>query len=157
MIRRLRKADREQLIKLFWEFNRYNKENLVSKDLRPFHEYKNPKQAFAQGADDYINKEEFVVFVAEIDGRLVGYCAAKIIDKHDRILNKEAAVEDWFVIDTFRGKKIGEKLFDATVAEVKKRGCTHIRLDTFTSNKKAQDIYHKYGFIDNTIEMYKKI
>lgn len=157
MIRRLQKSDRDQLIKLFWEFNRYNKENLVSKDLQPFHEYKNPREAFAQGADDYINKEKFVVFVADIDGELVGYCSAKIIDKPDKVLNKEAAVEDWFVTDSFRGKKIGKDLFDTMAAEVKKRGCTHIRLDTFTTNKKAQDIYHKYGFIDNTIEMYKKI
>ena len=48
-------------------------------------------------------------------------------------------------------------LHTVSIEEVKKLGCTHVRLDTFTSNKKAQDIYHKYGFIDNTIEMYKKI
>lgn len=157
MIRRLQKTDREQLIKLFFEFNRYNKDKLLSGDLKPFHEYKNPKEVFERDADEYINKQEFIVFVAEVDSQLVGYSAAKLTDKPNRVLDKEAYIEDWFVKEEYRGQGLGEELFKALVDEVKKKGCTHIKLDAFVSNKKAIDSYHKHGFIDETLVMYKKI
>lgn len=157
MIRRLQKTDREQLIKLFFEFNRYNKDKLLSSELKPFHEYKNTKAVFERDADEYINKEEFIVFVAKVDGKLVGYSAAKLSDKPDRVLDKEAYIEDWFVRKDYRGQGVGKELFKTLVDEVKKRGCTHIKLDAFVNNKKAIDIYHKSGFIDETLVMYKKI
>ena len=157
MIRRLQKSDKEQLTELFWEFDNYNKKNLVSAKLQPLHEYKNKEAAFVKGADDYINKKEFVVFVAEVNNKLVSYSVAKLVDKPDRVLDKEAYIEDWFVSVTYRGGGIGEELFDVLVNKIKRRGCTHIKLDAFVNNKKAIDFYYKNGFIDETVVMYKKI
>lgn len=157
MIRRLQKTDREQLIELLWEFDRYNEDNLLSAELKPFHEYKNTNAVFERDADEYISKEEFIVFVAEVDGKLVGYSTAKLSKKPDRVLDKEAYIEDWFVREDYRGQGLGEELFKSLIDEIKKRGCTHIKLDAFVSNKKAIDIYHKSGFIDETIVMYKKV
>lgn len=157
MIRKLQKSDKKQLLKLFWEFNRYNKENLVPRNLQPFHKYKNPKKTFSRGVNDYISKKKFIVFVADINGKLVGYCAARLIGKPDRVLNKQATIEDWFVQEPYRKLGLGRALFRALIREAKKQRCTHARLDVLTTNKKAQRIYHKYGFIDNTIEMCRKL
>ena len=156
MIRKVQKSDREQLIKLFWEFTKNSKRNFISEDLSQFDEYKNQEATYNKDADDYC-AGKFVVVVAEENGKLVGYSAAKITEKPERVLDKEAYVEDWFVEEDYQGKGIGEELFDALLEELKRMGCTHVRLDAFTTNQKAIDIYHKYGFIDNTIEMYKKI
>lgn len=157
MIRKLQKTDRDQLLKLFWEFHKYSKKDLVSKALQQFHEYKDIEKVYQRDVDFYIRKDEFEVFVAEADGLLVGYIAAKLINRPYRVLDKEAYIEDWFVVKEHQGKGLGEELFKTLTEELKRIGRTHIRLDTFTTNKKAQDIYHKYGFVDNTIEMYKKI
>src|SRR3990167_6057190 len=40
MIRRINNSDKKSLIKLFKEFHEFNNSNLVSDNLRPFHEYK---------------------------------------------------------------------------------------------------------------------
>ncbi|HEY5601324.1 MAG TPA: GNAT family N-acetyltransferase [Patescibacteria group bacterium] len=157
MIRRINNSDKKSLIKLFKEFHEFNNSNLVSDNLRPFHEYKDAESTFTKEAEEYINKEEFVVFVADINGQIVGYCAAKISNKPERVLNKEAYFEDWFVSENYKGRGIGKELFEALTTEVKKLGCTHIKLDAFTSNIKAIDYYHKDGFIDDTLVMYKNL
>ena len=156
MIRKLQKEDREQLLKLFWKFTAHSKKNFLTPELEQFHQYKNQQETYEKYADDYC-AGLYIVFVAEENNKLIGYCAAKITERPERILNKEAYVEDWFVEEEYQGKGIGEELFATLMDELKKIGCTHVRLDAFTTNQKVIDIYHKYGFIDNTIEMYKKL
>jgi len=156
MIRKLQKSDREQLIKLFWEFTKNSQKNFIAEDLGEFHQYKDQEVTYNKDADDYC-AGKLVVFVVEEGDKLVGYSAAKITEKPERVLDKEAYIEDWFVEENYQGRGIGEKLFDVLLEELKKMGCTHVRLDAFTTNQKVIDIYHKYGFIDNTIEMYKKL
>lgn len=157
MIRKLQKTDREELTKLFREFHAFNEKELYSKDLAEFKQYKNVEEQFQKDTDEYINSTDLIIFVAEENGTLVGYACAKIKQKPERIFNKEAFVEDWFVSENYRDRGIGEQLFDALTAEAKKQRCTHLYLDAFATNKKAIAIYKKFGFKEDYVTMYKKI
>ena len=80
MIRKLQKSDREQLIKLFWEFTKNSQKNFIAEDLGEFHQYKDQEVTYNKDADDYC-AGKLVVFVVEEGDKLVGYSAAKITEK----------------------------------------------------------------------------
>lgn len=77
--------------------------------------------------------------VAELEGRVVGYCGTWVVPP-------EAHITNIAVHPQFRGKKIGEQLLRALMYLALYKGATRITLEVRVSNQVAQNLYHKLGF-----------
>ncbi len=98
------------------------------------------------------------VFVADMDGKIVGYAEVTIkklpaIYVHDR----EAHVGVIFVDGLHRRKGIGTRLLKETERWAKGRGVFSLALTVFEKNKPALSAYKKFGFKSHHKKMSKVI
>ena len=87
------------------------------------------------------NTNAFYAVAKRSDGDLVGYGGIWVIVDELHITTLAVDPET-------RGQKIGERLLNAMMDEGIKRGATRATLEVRQSNKVAQALYHKYGFLD---------
>ncbi len=81
-----------------------------------------------------------VIFVAEIDRRVVGYVTVMEMEGGD------AKVMSIAVKREFRGMGIGSRLLDEAIRWCKVRGKRRLLLEVRVSNLPAQNLYKKKGF-----------
>ena len=88
------------------------------------------------------------VFVAETDGRVLGYafCIHKQFTD-DNILTdiKTLYIDDLCVDEAARGKHIGRALYDYVLNYAKRAGCYNVTLNVWADNKSAMRFYEKIG------------
>lgn len=158
IIRNASSSDKTQLLGLLNGFSDYNlKNSYFSSDLAPFEEFKDRNKTFELVVTKYLNDENFFTFVAEESNNLVGYICGYIEERPSRVLDKKGVIEDWFVVDQFRGEKIGEQLLTALTTKFKQENCTHLGVSIYASNKDTLDIYHHLGFIDSDLSLVRII
>ncbi len=81
------------------------------------------------------------VLVAEIDKKIVGFLLSEIYD-----LTKLSVLTYLVVEPEYRNYKIGTKLMDSYLKELKKRKIKLVSLFAPKSNKKSLNFYEKAGF-----------
>ena len=107
---------------------------------------------------DKISGKEGVCFAAEINGELVGYLAGGMAKPYSyRIIKKMSELENTLVKEDFRGRGIGEKLFQAFVDWSKSQGVKRIKVSASSGNIQAIKFYKKVGFIPCAAELEYKI
>jgi ribosomal protein S18 acetylase RimI-like enzyme len=86
----------------------------------------------------------YEVLVAEVDGRFAGCCV--FFPSFSTWIGRPGAyVQDLYVADAYRGRRIGEKLLRRLAAIVRRRGGRYIRLAVDTENHGAQAFYARCG------------
>jgi ribosomal protein S18 acetylase RimI-like enzyme len=103
-----------------------------------------------------VNKKA-AIFVAEDNGKLIGYIYGQIINKPKMKLGRIGVIEDWFVEEKYRRRMTGEMLWDKLIAWFRDKKCNRLELDVYPTNKKAIKIYHRLEFIDKSIIMTRKL
>lgn len=103
-----------------------------------------------------IDKENEIIFVAEESNKIVGYIYGYINIDNKIKIELEANIDSLFVIEEYRNKKIGTKLINAFIEEVKNKNCKYIFIDNKYLNKRAAKLYNNLGF-DMFIESRRKI
>jgi ribosomal-protein-alanine N-acetyltransferase len=83
-------------------------------------------------------------FVYETHLDVVGYIGFRKVDH-------EAEMMNFAVLKDYQGENIGQTLLNETLEILKKEGVKTIVLEVRRSNKKAQHIYEKNGFIKSHI------
>lgn len=141
-IRRACERDMPVINKLLYEVSK------VHSDARP--------DLFKPGTKKYndgelkkiIADDSTPVFVAETDGRVLGYafCIHKQFTD-DNILTdiKTLYIDDLCVDEAARGKHIGRALYDYVLNYAKKAGCYNVTLNVWADNKSAMRFYEKIG------------
>ena len=88
---------------------------------------------------------ENVIFVAEVDGQLLGMMG---LMRNDRQKSKHrATVWGVFVDPVLRGKGVGRQLMDAILNHARQlNGLRHISLSVVTTNTAALKLYESFGF-----------
>ena len=81
------------------------------------------------------------IFIAEIEGRPVGYINTRI-DHENRI----GYIPHMAVLPAHRRIGIGRKLLDSAVAFLRDQGMSHVRISTLETNSPSQQLYSSYGF-----------
>ena len=89
-----------------------------------------------------LSKDENGVFVAEQDGRVVGYVFCDIIKEGNGLT---LYIDDLCVDENCRGKHIGTKLFDFVKAYAKDIGCYNVTLNVWACNPGSLKFYEKCG------------
>jgi|LSQX01.1.fsa_nt_gb ribosomal-protein-alanine N-acetyltransferase len=80
-------------------------------------------------------------FIAEIDGKVVGYGGIWLILDEGHITNVAVGKE-------YRGLGVGNKLVEALILYCKEKNITNMTLEVRESNLVAQNLYKKYGFLE---------
>jgi len=98
------------------------------------------------------------LFVAEVDGKVVGYAEVSIkklapIYIHDR----EAHLGVIFVEEHHRRRGIGTRLLKEAEGWAKNKGAFSLALTVFDKNKPAILAYRKFGFKEHHVKMSKVI
>ena len=85
----------------------------------------------------------YIIKVAEIDGKVVAATTLLIEPKFIHHLGKVGHIEDVVTDEKFQGQGIGKKIIHALLEEAKKRGCYKTILDC---DDKVIPFYEKIGF-----------
>ena len=94
--------------------------------------------------DAFGPKPRFEIFLAEVEGQVVGYAFVFETYSTFRAL-PSLYLEDLFVLEEFRGKKVGYALFKHCAQEAVKRGCGRYEWTVLDWNTHAIDFYKRLG------------
>jgi GNAT superfamily N-acetyltransferase len=95
------------------------------------------------------------LFVAEIDGRVVGLAGlhVSLSVEYDQDAAKVSAI---VVDDAFRRQGVGAALFNAVEEEARRRGCALLFLTTSERRKDAHEFYRRLG-LEETGRRFAKL
>lgn len=86
----------------------------------------------------------FEALIAEVDGRFAGMCLS--FPSFSTWRGQPGIyVQDLYVDDAFRGRRIGERLLQAAASRGYARGARHLRLSVDRANVSAQAFYERVG------------
>lgn len=102
------------------------------------------------------DKPAFSTLIAEVDGAFAGLCL------HFPIFSTWMGrpgvyVQDLYVEDRFRGKRIGERLLRRVARECRRDGGVYLRLSVDTDNEIAKAFYERLGIGWSSYEQTQKI
>ncbi len=107
--------------------------------------------------DDAISNRQ--LFVAKIDGSVVGYVLVKIrnYDFSGHVKRKVLLIDEFCVDETKRNQGIGTEMMINVRAIAKAFGCTDLQLGVNPQNNEALAFYQKCGFRIRSIDMQLKL
>jgi ribosomal protein S18 acetylase RimI-like enzyme len=104
-----------------------------------------------------INKHDVFIYVAEREGKVVGYTYAGMEGMDYMALRGPAgAVYDIVVDPAYRGQGIGRQLLTTALSALKERGAPRVVLSTAQGNEAAQHLFESAGFRRTMIEMTRE-
>jgi ribosomal protein S18 acetylase RimI-like enzyme len=105
-----------------------------------------PKENDLKGLINHLleNPSTGIQFVAEHQGKLLGFATLYFTFSTLKV-KRQAILNDLFVIPNARGKKIGEKLFQACLEYIRENEFASMTWETAKDNKVAQSLYNKMG------------
>ncbi len=120
-----------------------------------------PGEGIANGYGGWLAREAgrkgAVVLVAEVDGRVVGYCYATLEERnYNELLGPHGKLHDVFVDDTARSHGVGKALVARMLSELDALGAPQIVLSTAVPNEFARALFASFGFRPTMIEMSRR-
>lgn len=111
-------------------------------------------EGYAQFLGSQLAEDDAAVFVAEREGKIVGYVYAGIEPLSWKELRDECGfVHDLLVTEEARGMGTGEALLDRAVAWLRDQGMPRVVLWTSTSNSGARRLFERRSFRPTMLEM----
>lgn len=113
-----------------------------------------PPDEFRFRLDRLLRSESDDVLIAyAADGEPVGYLQQRYFYAVWRPL-RDAFIEDVFVSEQVRGRRVGERLLEFAYARARERGVTRIALDTNENNRRGRALYERLGF-ENRVPVWE--
>ena len=123
-------------------------------DARRFIHVEHPEDGYGRFLVSQTKNPESVVFVAEHEGRVIGYVYATVESTNWMELRGPAGiVQDIYVDGSARHLGAGRELLHAAIEWVRTKGRTQVVLLTKTKNEHAQHLFAALGFRPTMIEM----
>jgi len=99
------------------------------------------------------------LYVAKIDGMLVGYALVKMrpIDIPGLVIRKILLIDEFAVHESCRGHGIGTEMMADIRALGKAFGCSDLQLNVYPQNDDAVGFYQKCGLMIQSITMQCKL
>jgi GNAT superfamily N-acetyltransferase len=95
---------------------------------------------------------DHTAFIAEANGRIIGYLAGSFAVKAYRSLhNPFGELDNMFVEEAFRHAGVGARLFDAFKAWLIQNQVDRVSVAAFSRNAQALNFYRTLGCIDSAI------
>ncbi|WP_167391222.1 GNAT family N-acetyltransferase [Mesorhizobium temperatum] len=101
-------------------------------------------------------KPAFSTLIAEVGGEFAGLCLYFSI--FSTWMGRPGVyVQDLYVEDRFRGRRIGERLLRRVARECRRQGGVYLRLSVDTDNETAKAFYERLGIAWSSYEQVQKI
>jgi GNAT superfamily N-acetyltransferase len=84
-------------------------------------------------------------WIARSRGQAVGYLLAVYVFSLEH-LGLTAEIDEFFVLPSARGRRIGDELLETAEAEFVRRGCTSVALQLGRGNDRARVFYRAHGY-----------
>jgi GNAT superfamily N-acetyltransferase len=84
-------------------------------------------------------------WIASSRGQAVGYLFAAYVFSLEH-LGLTAEIDEFFVLPSARGRRIGDELLKLAEAEFVRRGCTNVALQLGRGNDRARVFYRAHGY-----------
>ena len=152
-IRNAKESDIETVIEIWKEFIDFHKERdrLLTRRADG-HEY------FAKFFRENMEKETSHVLVAEIAGKIVGYCQNMIVEFPPVLVTeKYGNVMDMAVTEKYRSQGIGEKFFNEAKKWFREKGLERLEVRVLAANEIATNFWRKMGFKPYLETVYMEI
>jgi len=119
----------------------------VHSDKRPDIFKPGSKKYTTEELTEIINNDDKPIYVAEEDGKILGYVFCILIQNGKGSLNdfKTLYIDDLCVSEKYRGQKTGSKLYKYVQDVAKQKGCYNITLNVWEGNDAAKKFYEKCG------------
>jgi len=105
-----------------------------------------------------IRSRNTIVFIAEDQGRTVGFSVASIVTNPPiRKLRQVGNIDVLFVKRAYRGRKVSSMMMKASLEWFRKRKIRHVGLEVMAANRPASSIYRKWGLYDFFVVMRMEI
>jgi ribosomal protein S18 acetylase RimI-like enzyme len=98
----------------------------------------------------FLKTENYTMFVAESDGKVVGFIGYIVFPSFWECAN-QGFINDFFVHKDFQGEDIGSKLIEAVVERADREGLDELHVSTGWNNKRARRLYEKFGFTEEQL------
>ena len=105
--------------------------------------------------EDMIKNE--IVFVAQIEDKIVGYLAGSICEEISYITESFAELDNMCIDDEYRRFGIGTLLMDEFKKYCKEKNMQNIKVTASAKNSRAIQFYMKNGFEDYNVTLKFKI
>jgi GNAT superfamily N-acetyltransferase len=158
-LREYRSSDKQHIV----EFMEESQDYLVSVDhmkrLRRMPEY---GKSYTQRLFEKVDKNDGIAYVAEHEGRLVGFIAGLIHaqsreDLLECVPSKDGVILELFVEAEHRRRGIGVTLMERMEEYFRQKGCSISRIEVFEPNVNAHNLYRKLGYTDRLIHMIRRL
>jgi GNAT superfamily N-acetyltransferase len=138
--------DLEQLARLYVEFHEFHVRRVPDRLLK----FDSSHIAELHTAIlKIIEREDATVFVAEVDGQLVGlgeiYIREDAASLH-KVQHTYGYLQSMMVTKAYRGTGIGSKILEAVELWAKEKNATEVRLDTWEFTEGPLEFYEKHGY-----------
>ncbi len=126
----------------------------IDKYYKPFSKYK----GLDKYTKDQLKDKNVRMLVAEGDGKVIGRIVGVVLEASSYIMpEKIGNIDDTFIKEDYRYKKIGEKLLNELLEWFKEKKIKHIELSVDARNKIGIKAWRKFGFYNYRIEMRKDL
>ena len=98
--------------------------------------------------DIFVNDETPVYLAVNDDDEMMGYVFCVIQDPPFTTNMKQLKtlfIDDFGVLEKYRGRHIATEMFEFVKEEAKRRGCYNVTLDVWEGNDKARKFYDNIG------------
>jgi len=100
---------------------------------------------------EQFDNKEIDVYVIEDNSEFIGELTVNYIShdlESETIPNIRAYFEAFRIDKRYQGKRLGQKLIEYTIYDLKEKGFKEFTIGVEEDNEKAKHIYFKYGFTD---------
>src|SRR6187551_3470571 len=116
------------------------------------------REGYAGFLASQLEEPDAAVFVAEVNGDVIGYAYAAVESYDYMSLRGPAGVLHDIIVDAeWRGRGVGRRLLEAALAYAASRGLEQIVLSTAERNDGAQRLFASMGFRPTMIEMTREL
>jgi len=133
---------------------------LCIKENKEFDATINPDYPIQKQGEEYFKDriKNGCSLLAIVDGKVVGYLVGSISEVEDyRNISKIAEAENMFILENYRSKGIGKKLFQEFTKWCKSKKAQRIKAVASAQNIKAIEFYRREGFQDYDFVLEKEI
>lgn len=160
-LRKARLVDGDTVVKLWKEFMAEHDKNVIRKNhsLRPYtKKRRNAASQFGKFVRKNIRSRNSIILFAEVNNEPVGYVMS-FIKKNVPIfkLDKIGYISDLYVRKGYRKMGISKMFKNWSIKWFKNKGIKHVSIMVNSENRRAHNIYRKWGFNDYVIELRRKV
>ena len=156
-VRRATRKDQKTVLRFHHALYIAFRDQIAAPDVIPLFAYRNMEDTLREDVEGLLLARSAAVFLAEREGKALGYITGHIEVDHRRVLSRRGIVEDWFVQESARGARVGSRLLETLLGWFREGGCELVESGTWAFNQAAREAHKKAGFIEIEVKMRRRL